>query len=309
MTLLHPWNETQRSTLGKEIVTFSHNLADHSLFSDEALIDLIDRHPHHMLDVNTIGPADHPKYPNKHLTVDFRTVGGAELLEAAKSGRIFMSIRNALIVHPEYKAVRDQLFSELQTHAGLKTPNTTGTILISSPTSQTPYHFDKKEVILWHLRGQKRLYVYPPEAPFITERHFEDVVSSFDDDLPYQRDFDNQARVFDLQPGEAISWPLNAPHRVENASFCVSINTEYSTPETLMKLSNIRTNAMLRQHLGLSPSYENDPFLMRALKTVSGQILNRTVLRHHAADDPVMFEMDPASASGIREVEPFQRDF
>ena len=42
------------------------------------------------------------------------------------------------------------------------------------------------------------------------------------EELPYTRAFEADAQVIDLEPGEALTWPLYAPHRVENLDrFCV----------------------------------------------------------------------------------------
>ncbi len=38
----------------------------------------------------------------------------------------------------------------------------------------------------------------------------------YDEEIPYSPDFDEHAAVFDLKPGEVVSRPPNAPHRVEN---------------------------------------------------------------------------------------------
>ena len=50
------------------------------------------------------------------------------------------------------------------------------------------------------------------------------------EDLPYRRDMDSAAQVFDLDPGMAVTWPLHAPHRIENqAGFNVSLSVDYQT--------------------------------------------------------------------------------
>lgn len=309
MKLLPEWTDAQKDAFQKDTVTFAHKLGELDLFSDEGLIELLDKHPAQLLDVCAIGAPDHPRYPNKHLTVDFRNASGKDLLELAKAGEVFISIRNAMTVHPEYRAVRDEIYSDVNAFADTCIKNATGTILISSPTAKTPYHFDKKEVVLWHLRGQKRIYLYPLEEPFISNKDIEDVVSSFDDDLPYRPEFDDAATVIDLEPGQAISWPLNTPHRVDNSTFCVSINTEYSTVQSIMKLANMVTNATLRNKFDMNPSYANDNQIVRALKSVSGQLISRTSLKHDAIPDLVSHAIDKTAPNYLREIEPFERNF
>ena len=309
MALLDDWTEEQKIDFRKKTVLFSHKLAQLDLFSDEALIELLDKHPRDLLDVNTMGATDHPRYPNRHLTGDCRNTEGKHLLAAAKAGRIFISLRYAMLIYPEYKKILDQMYLELGSFTGLKPRGLTGTILISSPISQTPYHFDKKEVILWHLRGKKRMYVYPRSEKFLPAQEFESVVSSYNDDLPYDASFDVDAEVIDLEPGMAASWPLNAPHRVDNQSFCVSINTEFATFESITKISNMVTNAALRKKLGLDPSYERNSKVTRLMKLVAGQAISRTTRKKESVEDLVTFRVDPDSPDYITEIEPFQRNF
>jgi len=133
-------------------------------------------------------------------------------------------------VHEDYKAVLDNMYGDLSEKTGNRAFNPRGGILISSPVARVPYHFDKTETILWHVRGKKRIYVYPMTQKFISDESYEAVISNaLEDDLPYEADFEEFAKVVDLEEGMALMWPLNSPHRVDNQSFCVSVTTEYST--------------------------------------------------------------------------------
>ena len=40
--------------------------------------------------------------------------------------------------------------------------------------------------------------------------------------MPYADWYDRHTQVFDLEPGQMLNWPLNAPHRIENLN---TINT------------------------------------------------------------------------------------
>jgi len=79
---------------------------DHS----DALIALLNKHPHNMLDVCTMGNVDCELYPNRFQTGDFRGVDGKILLEAAKAGKVWINIRRGMNLHPEYKDVLDQMY-------------------------------------------------------------------------------------------------------------------------------------------------------------------------------------------------------
>lgn len=311
MGILKDWSTDHTDKFQKEIITFGHGLPETELFTDEALIALLDKHPAHMLDVNSMGDADHPKYPNKFRTGDFRNIPGKVLLEAAKAGRVFINVRNAMNIHPEYKEVLDQMYGGIAEKTGNKAYTAKGSILISSPISQTPYHFDKTEVILWHIRGAKRIVLYPRTQKFIPDTAFEKAVTNIlDDDLPYDASFDKEATIFDLEPGQALTWPLNSPHRVDNSAFCVSVTTEYSTRESGMKNAAMVTNATLRHKFGMDVSYEKDGKAARQIKSIFGRVLKKTGIAHKTVTkDMVTFTIDPKNPDFVVDVEPFERNF
>lgn len=311
LSILTEWDETHSQKFQKEIMTFGHGLAETGLFTDEALIKLLEKHPSHLLDVNSMGDADHPEYPNKFRTGDFRNIPGKILLEAAKAGRVFINVRQAMNVHPEYKAVLDQMYGGIAEKTGNKAYTANGGILISSPISQTPYHFDKTEVILWHIRGAKRIVLYPRTQKFIPDRAYESAVTNLiDDDLPYDKSFDKDATIIDLKPGQALTWPLNSPHRVDNSAFCVSVTTEYSTRESGMKNAAMVTNATLRNKFGIDVSYENDGKAKRQIKSIFGRVLKKTGIAHKTVTkDMVTFTIDPKDPGFVVDVEPFERNF
>lgn len=311
LSILTDWTDTHTEKFQKDIMTFGHGLADTGLFTDEALISLLEKHPSELLDVNSMGEADHPEYPNKFRTGDFRNIPGKVLLDAAKAGRVFINLRRAMNVHPEYKDVLDRMYGGIAEKTGKKAYTPNGGILISSPISQTPYHFDKTEVILWHIRGAKRIVLYPRTQKFIPDQAYERAVTNLiDDDLPYDMNFDDDATIIDLEPGQALTWPLNSPHRVDNSAFCVSVTTEYSTRESGMKNAAMITNATLRNKLGMNVSYEKDGKTARQIKSVFGRVLKKTGAAHKTiTKDMVTFTIDPKDPGFVVDVEPFERNF
>ncbi len=123
--------------------------------------------------------------------------------------------------------------------------------------------------------GRKRVYVYPNSPPFLTERQLEDIaLFEIEVDLPYEPWYDEHARVLDLEPGQMLSWPLNAPHRVENLD-CLNVSMTVSfTNEEIHRLQNLNlANGLLRHRLGIAPksrsisgpSYWSKAVLQKAL--------------------------------------------
>jgi len=310
-SMLSDWTEANTQGFQKEIMTFGHKLADTGLFTDEALIDLLERHPTDKLDVCTMGAADHPVYPNRFRTGDCRGVPGKVLLEAAKAGRVWINVREAMNVHADYKEVLDAMYGELSMKTGNKAFNPRGGILISSPVAKVPYHFDKTETILWHVRGRKRMYIYPLTQKFIPDAaHESSLTNHMEDDLPYDKSFDDAATVIDIPEGRALMWELNAPHRVDNQTFCVSVTTEYSTRESVMKNAAMLTNATLRHRFGMNTSYERDSAITRQVKSILGRVIRKASLAPNTtASDMVTFRIDPTVDDFIVDTEPYERTF
>jgi hypothetical protein len=311
MPMLTDWTDSHLEKFQKSVLTFGHDLDGTGLFSDEALIALLDKHPSDQLDVCSMDVNPDPDYPNQFITGDFRGVPGEVLLAAAKAGRIWINLRMAMNVHPEYTKILDKMYAELREKTGSKIYNAKGGILISSPISQTPYHFDKTQTILWHVRGKKRIYVYPQNQKFIADTDYESIITNaLFDDLPFHTDFDQEAQIVDLQPSQAVAWELNAPHRVDNQSFCVSVTTEYSTHESAIKNANMIANAALRGKFGGVPSYESDGPMKRMVKSGLGVMLrNLGYITVKNSPDMVRFKIDPNVKGYVVPVTPWARNF
>lgn len=311
MTMITKWTEDMGSAFRKAVFTFKHELSSTDLFTDEALIALMKKHPAELTDVCTMGPDTDTRYPNKLRTGDFRDCSAEELFAAAKTGNVWINLRKAMNVHPEYSRVLDQMYGGIAEHTGSKPFNANGGILITSPVAKTPYHFDKTETILWHVRGPKRIFFYPIEEKFISDESYEQAVTNMlEDDLPYESSFDDDAIIIDLEEGQAVSWPLSAPHRVDNHGFCVSVTTEFSSRESALKNAAMIANATLRTKFGASPSWTKDSKINRLSKSALGIALKKSKLAVNTQHtDFVTFKVDPDRDGAIVDVEPFERNF
>jgi len=304
------WTDEHTKLFRKEIITVDHRLSECGLFTDEALTVLLDKHPQDQLDVCTMSP-EHPVYPNKFRTGDFRDCDGKTLIEAAKAGKIWINVRRAMNIHPEYKAVLDQMYGTIAKITGEPTFNARGGILISSPAAQVPFHCDQTETILWHVRGKKRIYIYPPTEAFLPDAAYQNIITNDrEDDVPYRAEMDKAARVFDLKPDEMISWRLNAPHRVDNQSYCVSVTTEYSTKESVFKNSVMFTNAVLKQKLGISSRWATASKPEKYVKSVAGHLLRKLgAYESPVSEDMVTFKIDKSVPGFVVDVDPYVRAF
>jgi hypothetical protein len=257
--VLIDWNDDKRGEFRNGVMTARHRLHLAPEFTDLALAALLKRHPRALCDFCTMGedPADRESW----RADDPGAASGQELLEAVRQGKLWINLREAMNTDPVYKPLFDALFAQLRhLNPGYKPLRAYGGILISSPKAQVFYHADVSETLLLHVKGHKRFRIYPPHGPWLEDRSMEEVLHRTQtEDIPFDPKWDGDAATVDLAPGDFVSWPLHAPHRVENLDgLNVSITCEVVTQESVMKNAVLHANGALRR-MGVTPkssSYE-----------------------------------------------------
>ena len=229
----------------------SHGLVEQGFASDEALAEILHRYPPDLFDINLY---DYDAEGQVSLRTGERgNLSGDQLLAAIQAGRLWVNLRQAEQGCPDLWRAAMGEFARIQaTYPGLKAVKNAGQLIISSPVTRVPYHFDAAGVVLFHLRGRKRLFVYPGDETHLPEAAMEQVVArQTTEELPYTMAFEADAQVVELEPGEALTWPLYAPHRVENLDrFCVSLSMDYQTWPTRFRNGALYTNAVIRSRGG-----------------------------------------------------------
>lgn len=216
--------------------------------SDEALIDILDRYPHELFDINHCA-LDAEEQVSLATDAQGRT-DGRTILEAIRAGTLWVNLRSCEAEHPGLWAEAMRSFGNLTPEIGAKGAGKfTGQLTISPPGARSPYHFVAAGVVMFHLRGVKRIWVYPATDAFLRQEDTENVIMrTATQDLPYQRIMDGAAYRFDIVPGQAVTWPLYAPHRVENPEgFCVSLALDYQTLASRITTGAHRANGVLRR--------------------------------------------------------------
>ena len=246
--LIPAFDAARREAFGRTPVTYAHRLLDTGLFEDGPLARQLERHPADLFDINVF-----------HYDADDQAMlqtgtkgrrGGAALLEAAKAGRMWIQMRRIQDHWPELAEVMRRTFADLSDHVpGFRPVQVTGQLILSAPSAKVPFHADPPGVTLFHLRGEKRIWIYPVDETHMPSRSMENIVlEQQTEDLPYRREMDAAAEVFDLKPGMAVAWPLHAPHRIENqGSFNVSLSCDYQTWRSRMTNGAHYTNGVLRR--------------------------------------------------------------
>ncbi len=303
--LITNWTQAQRENFRKAPLTWQHRLHKSPLFSDEKLIELIEKHPRDLSDFCTMneGADDMASWrggdPGNH--------SGEDLLRAVRTGRLWINLRKTFNIHLEYAALLNTMIGELKAlNPSFNPVSMMGGLLISSPTAGVPYHIDRSDVMLWHLRGHKRVWVYPIDDETMPEHEVEEILlHEHNDDVPYKKTMDKKAMVYDLAPGQAACWPLHAPHRVLNlGDMNVSIAMEYSPFSTIMQNGAQITNGILRRRLGMNPKIEEQGFASRFVRFAASRVLRKMKLvkAKTAHEGGYLFDVDPDASTAVREL-------
>lgn len=246
--LVEAWNDQQKSEFGRVPMTFQHRLLDTGLFEDERLAALIERYPTEQMDINLF---DYDEDGQSHARFGVRAkLSGAELLEGVKQGRVWLQLRGVEAHDRELAGIIRDVFAGVALQApGFEPLQLNGQLIMSGPQTKVPFHVDPPGVCLFHLRGRKRIWIYPSDEVHMSQRGLEDIVlKQTTEDLYFKREWDNDARVFDLEPGTAVAWPLHAPHRIENQGvFNVSLSIDYETWHTRFANGAYYTTGVLRR--------------------------------------------------------------
>ena len=252
------WTPQKARAFTRANLTFQHDLHNRPLFNDEGLAALLDRYPREALGVFTMGPDPVDWQSWRRGTCG--KLSGDRLLESAKAGRIWLNLRHTNDHLSEYAALEREIFAETKSQTGQTTFKRDLGMLISSASAQVFYHLDVPLVSLWQLRGQKRVWIYPVEAPYVPPAQLERIVlKESAEQFAYEPAWDVGAEVHDLTPGKMVAWVQNAPHRIENGPMLnVSLSIEFMTPAALMRANVLYANGVLRK-AGMSPRIQAAP--------------------------------------------------
>lgn len=253
-----------------------HRLHEMDLFNDEVLVDLLDNYPRNRLQAWTMGTD--PLRREDWQAVDTAGVSGKDLLAAVRTGRIWYNILRLDLFDQRYKEIVDRLYAEMGAASpGFKPLDAVGTLLLSSPRAMVYYHADGPPTTLFHVRGHKRMWLYPLEERFVSQRLLEEIFgSAMDEEIPYSPEFDQHAEVYDLAPGDLIWWPQNWPHRIENLdTLNVSLSTRYHTDESERRKLVYNANRFFRRKLGRDRWSVKETGIASAAKCVSYRLCRR----------------------------------
>lgn len=304
---LRNWTNEEAAQLDVGILAAEHNLAESGLFARDRLADLLDRHPPEHLTVSTMGAAGERF---RWEECDRNGLTGAQLLAVLERGPFWINVLRLLDFHPEMASVMHAAYDELElSKPGFQATQRSANLILSSPQAQVYYHVDCPCNILWHIQGRKRVWVYPQGEPFVSQRRLELLhAGEHSEDFPYEVDFDAHAEVFDLEPGQVVTWAQNTPHRVENTSgINVSVSTEHLTSAARRRINVHLANKMLRERLGyreLSTGVDDWRAHLKVAAMRGLRLAGRWLPKRANPNEfhyPVVHVLDADSPTGLRE--------
>jgi len=310
------WNSQEYASFGTIAQVNKHRYHELPLFEEDALIRLLDDYPRRWLQAFTMG--EDPSNASEWKCVDINESStGSELWDAVKNGRIWFNITHIEKYSKDYEQLIEGMYKHIGVHCPhLQNPKANySTLLISSPKAQVYYHLDAEPNMLWHLRGQKKVWIYPAmDTKFVPQNLLEDIYAGeIDENLPFDPSFDNEADEYLLSPGDVASWPHNGPHRIVNQDLNVSLATSYYTPVVYKRQYVQLANRFLLRGMGVKNRSMAEEGVVPSIKRFSYRAINKIKpfkRVDRSAGYVTDLQVDPDSPLGLRKLdEPQQASF
>ena len=307
------WSESEYRNFNVLPQVTAHTYHKLPLFKKEALIKLLDDYPRRWLQAFTMG--DDPCRNDEWQCVDISPEStGEELWQAAETGRIWYNITHIEEYDDSYRDLIDGMYDHLSSQCQHMSDmrSNYSTLLISSPGAQVYYHLDAEPNMLWHIRGQKKIWVYPAmDTHFVAQEHIEDIYAgAIDENLPFKPEFDDHSQQFLLSPGDVASWPHNGPHRIENIDMNVSLATSYLTHSTYKREYTQLANRFLLRNYGVKKRSMKEDGPVAAMKRISYRAINKIKPFPRSARQNTYItdlQVDPASHNSLKRLDTVRR--
>lgn len=302
------WSQHEYNNFSQEVQLLKHNYHNSKLFSNDALLTLLDNYPRKWLQCYTMGTD--PEKHNDWTPVHIADQTGAEIFEALEKGRLWVNVTNIDKYNEEYSDLIDQMYQQIGDNCTAVTNirSCFSAILISSPKVQVYCHIDADANMLWHLKGTKKAWAYPVDDARLTpQKYIEEIIAGErHENVPYEKWFDQHAVHAELKPGELLSWPQHSPHRIENVDLNVSLTTSYASKESRRLLGVHGANHFFLKKLGVKNSSINTNGAIAMIKEYSYLIFNKLgLLKHGKRTDTYISDLvvDPNSDTGMRKMD------
>jgi len=306
------WSAEDYKNFSRENQLLEHDYHKSDLFSEEALVDLLDNYPRTWLQCYTMGT--NPENHNEWTPVHIADRSGNEIMQALKKGRIWINAVHIDKYSKDYGDLIARMYQKISKNCphihNLR--NAFNALLISSPGIQVYYHMDTDPNMLWHIRGIKKVWVYPAkDERFTPHDYIEEIIAhERHENMPYERWFDEHAFAVELKEGQAVSWPQHSPHRVENVTVNVSLTSSYESRESRRLVGVHGANYHFLRKLGIINRPVNTEGLIPMVKAFSYYAFNKLKLLKQGSRTSSYvsdIEVDANSDTGLSKLEQSSR--
>jgi hypothetical protein len=254
----HPMGFSQKlfqEKFNRKSFAFNHSLAEHPAFTMDCLVRLVER---------TLAEDDKLFWDAGEKTVnqrwderpgrDFSVQEALRRIENCGAWIVLFGAER----DPEIAGLLAGAMEQVDEYSGgslLKEAKVRSAyIFITSPNRVTPFHIDRECNFLLQIHGSKTIHIFDQnDREVLPEAEIERFWSVDNNSAKYRPEFQERALTLELNPGDGVHIPVNAPHWVKNhGSISVSLSLNFQFRNT--KLGNIyRANYYLRK-LGLRPT-------------------------------------------------------
>jgi len=299
------WSPQEASKFGRVPQVNSHRVHELPWFSDEGLLDLIENQPRSRLRVFMSGSDPEKRQEDWHA-VDTEGASAADILEAVRVGRMWVNLQRIDTIDKRLGELGNQLYGEIENRCAHFKPLWTNRafLFVSSPNAMVYLHADYQPNMLWHIRGHKRIWIYPAyDDRIVSRQRIEEICAGGEDDLAYRSEFDQWATAFSIGPGDAVSWPPRAPHRVLNGNDVnVSLSTFHETVDDYKLVEDHCADYFFRQKLPIAVGLGNGsvaPLRRLAFKACqrAGWVKSRPAKEYYAE-----YRIDPGAPLGVSRI-------
>lgn len=233
---------------------FPHRLVNNPLFEIDRLIELskqLSGEPENLVFHEGPGRIDQrfDEVPVCSRSVD-------QLIRAIETEGAWILLKHANKL-PGYREILDEMMHDIQVLSkrdlsrSMKTKK--AIVFMNSPHRTTSYHIDHQSSLLLQIKGRKTISIFDPtDRDVLPESELEKFWTGDDNAAIFKPQFQDRATVIELQPGQGVHIPLNAPHWVQNGpEVSVSLNVNFDYHDRLLA-DVYRTNYWLRK-MGIDP--------------------------------------------------------
>lgn len=179
-----------------------------------------------------------------------------KLLENLDTAGAWLRLTRVDELNPEFKGVLEQFYAQLsdlyQQDIKTRTLKTFVTLFVSSPRAYTNYHMDHTWNFLLQISGRKTVHLYDPHDPDVLTQ--EDKEGWYMQQVMIKPKADAKDSAYDLEPGDGVHHPVNAPHWVQNGpEISISLSLGLCLHESNRDAKIYQANHLLRK-LGLRPT-------------------------------------------------------